>query len=129
MKSRYLQQGMYAAVFTVAAAQVNAASPVDFSSLVEQVSPAVVSVNVVKKMTQEELLQQQVPEILRRFFGNQVIIPQQQGPCNDINYDPLILPDGMAPSSDPILNARSSAYAKSYNLRTHEQAQQKGETL
>ena len=56
-------------------------------------------------------------------------IPQQQGPCNDINYDPLILPDGMAPSSDPILNARSSAYAKSYNLRTHEQAQQKGETL
>lgn len=79
MKSRYLQQGMFAAVFTVAAAQVDAAAPVDFSNLVEQVSPAVVSVNVVKKMTQEELLQQQVPEILRRFFGNQVIIPQQQG--------------------------------------------------
>ena len=56
-------------------------------------------------------------------------IPQQQGPCNDINYDPLILPDGIAASDDPILNARSSAYAKSYNLRTHEQAQQKGETL
>lgn len=86
MKSRYLQQGMYAAVFTVAAAQVNAASPVDFSSLVEQVSPAVVSVNVVKKMTQEELLQQQVPEILRRFFGNQVIIPQQQGPQEKTAY-------------------------------------------
>ncbi len=34
-----------------------------------RVSPAVVSVNVVKKMSQEELLQQQVPEILRRFFG------------------------------------------------------------
>jgi serine protease Do len=68
MKSRYLQQGMYAAVFTVAAVQVNAASPVDFQTLVEQVSPAVVSVNVVKKMTQEELLQQQVPEILRRFL-------------------------------------------------------------
>ena len=86
MKSRYLQQGMYAAVFTVAAAQVNAASPVDFSSLVEQVSPAVVRVNVVKKMTQEELLQQQVPEILRRFFGNQVIIPQQQGPQEKTAY-------------------------------------------
>ena len=54
--------------FTVAAAQVNAAAPVDFSNLVEQVSPAVVSVSVVKKMTQEELLQQQVPEILRRFW-------------------------------------------------------------
>ena len=56
-------------------------------------------------------------------------IPQQQGPCNDINYDPLILPDGIAASDDPILNARSSAYAKSYNLRTHEQAQQSGEHL
>lgn len=56
-------------------------------------------------------------------------VPQQQGPCNDINYDPLILPDGIAASDDPILNARSSAYAKSYNLRTHEQAQQSGEHL
>ena len=54
---------MYAAVFTVAAAtsQVQASTPVDFSNLVEQVSPAVVSVNVVKKLSQEELLQQQVP--------------------------------------------------------------------
>jgi len=86
MKSRYIQQGLFAAVFTVAAVQVNAASPVDFSNLVEQVSPAVVSVNVVKKMTQEELLQQQVPEILRRFFGNQIIIPQQQGPQEKTAY-------------------------------------------
>ncbi|MDR9528723.1 Do family serine endopeptidase [Acinetobacter baumannii] len=84
MKSRYLQQGMYAAVFTVVAVQANAA--VDFSNLVEQVSPAVVSVNVVKKMTQDELLQQQVPEILKRFFGNQVIIPQQQGPQEKTAY-------------------------------------------
>ncbi|EXD69529.1 peptidase Do family protein [Acinetobacter baumannii 58452] len=84
MKSRYLQQGMYAAVFTVAAVQANAA--VYFSNLVEQVSPAVVSVNVVKKMTQDELLQQQVPEILKRFFGNQVIIPQQQGPQEKTAY-------------------------------------------
>ena len=86
MKGRYLQQGMYAAVFTIAATHVHAASPVDFSNLVEQVSPAVVSVNVVKKMTQEELLQQQVPEILRRFFGNQVIIPQQKGPQEKTAY-------------------------------------------
>ncbi len=78
MKNRLLQKGMYAAVFTMAAVQTQAASTVDFSNLVEQVSPAVVSVNVVKKMTQEELLQQQVPELLRRFFGNQVIVPQQQ---------------------------------------------------
>jgi catalase len=49
-------------------------------------------------------------------------VEQAQGDCNDINYDPLILPDGIAASNDPLLNARSSAYAKSYNLRTREQA-------
>ena len=85
MKNRYLQQGLYAAVFTMAAVQTQASS-VDFSNLVEQVCPAVVSVNVVKKMTQEELLQQQVPEILRRFFGNQVIVPQQQVPQEKTGY-------------------------------------------
>jgi len=86
MNSRSLQNGMYAMVFTMAAVQADAATPVDFSSLVEQASPAVVSVNVEKKMTQEELLQQQVPEILRRFFGNQVVIPQQQAPQEKVGY-------------------------------------------
>lgn len=79
MNNRFIKTGMYAVAFTMAA-QTQAGSPVDFSNLVEQVSPAVVSVNVVKKMTREELLQQQVPEILKRFFGNQIIIPQQQAP-------------------------------------------------
>ena len=88
MSNGLIQKGMYAAVFTVAAAtsQVQASTPVDFSNLVEQVSPAVVSVNVVKKMTQEELLQQQVPEILKRFFGNQIIIPQQRAPQEKTAY-------------------------------------------
>ena len=86
MKNRDLKKGLYAAVFTMATVQTQAAPPVDFSNLVEQVSPAVVSVNVVKKMSQEELLQQQVPEILRRFFGNQVIIPQQQIPQEKTGY-------------------------------------------
>ena len=86
MKNGYVKKGIYAAVFTMVAVQTQAASSVDFSNLVEQVSPAVVSVNVVKKMTQEELLQQQVPEILRRFFGNQVIIPQQQAPQEKTAY-------------------------------------------
>ena len=86
MNSGYLQKGMYAAVFTMAAVQTQAAPAVDFSNLVEQVSPAVVSVNVVKKMTQEEIMQQQVPEILKRFFGNQVIIPQQQVPQEKTAY-------------------------------------------
>lgn len=86
MKNQYMQKGLYAAVFTAAAVQAQAAAPVDFSNLVEQVSPAVVSVNVVKKLSQEELLQQQVPEILKRFFGNQVIIPQQQIPQEKTGY-------------------------------------------
>jgi catalase len=60
---------------------------------------------------------------------NRATPQQQQGPCNDINFDPLILPDGIAASDDPILNARSSAYARSYNLRTREQAQQAGAKL
>lgn len=57
-----------------------AAVPVDFSQLVDQVSPAVVSVSVTKTLSQQEMMQQQVPELLRRFFGNQIIIPQQPTP-------------------------------------------------
>lgn len=86
MKNRILKQGLFATTFTFAVAHTQAASPIDFSNLVERVSPAVVSVNVVKKMSQEELLQQQVPEILRRFFGNQVIIPQQRAPQEKTGY-------------------------------------------
>ncbi|WP_342320574.1 catalase family peroxidase [Kosakonia sp. BYX6] len=56
-------------------------------------------------------------------------IEQKHGPCNDINYDPLILPDGIASSDDPLLSARSAAYAKSYNLRTREQSRQAGARL
>jgi catalase len=48
---------------------------------------------------------------------------QSEGDCRDINYDPTILPDGLKPSADPLLAARSSAYAVSYNRRTHEEAQ------
>lgn len=87
MKSRYLQQGMYAAVFSMATAvSTSQAASVDFSNLVEQVAPAVVSVNVTKKMSDEELLQQQIPEILKRFFGNQIIIPRQRYPQEETGY-------------------------------------------
>lgn len=65
-------------VASVCVQSAHAAIAVDFSQLVEQVSPAVVRVNVSKKLSQEELLQQQMPELLRRFFGNNVQIPQQQ---------------------------------------------------
>ena len=39
------------------------------------------------------------------------------GACTDINYDPTILPDGIAPSDDPFPAARSATYAVSFRLR------------
>lgn len=45
---------------------------------------------------------------------------QATGPCRDINFDPLILPDGIAGSDDPILHARSAAYSVSFNRRERE---------
>jgi len=48
--------------------------------------------------------------------------PQDSGACRDINYDPLVLPDGIQASDDPLLPARSAAYAASYLRRTSEEA-------
>ena len=48
--------------------------------------------------------------------------PELDGPCRDINYDPTVLPDGMATSDDPFPAARSAAYAVSYDRRTAEAA-------
>jgi catalase len=45
---------------------------------------------------------------------------ERDGPCRDINYDPTVLPDGISTSDDPFPAARSSVYAKSYDLRTAE---------
>ncbi|SDH50592.1 catalase family peroxidase [Pseudomonas panipatensis] len=47
---------------------------------------------------------------------------EQGGECQDVNYDPLILPDGIRASDDPLLSARSAAYSESFNRRTREQA-------
>lgn len=41
-------------------------------------------------------------------------------PCTDINFDPLVLPAGIEPSDDPLLSARSAAYARSFTLRAAE---------
>jgi catalase len=51
----------------------------------------------------------------------QQIEPEQDGPCRDINYDPTILPSGISTSDDPFPAARSSAYRRSYDLRTAEE--------
>ena len=42
------------------------------------------------------------------------------GPCTDITFDPLILPPGIQPSADPILQVRSAAYTRSFSLRSGE---------
>ena len=57
-------------------------------------------------------------------FGTLVVEQAQgeaDGPCRDYNFDPTILPSGMALSGDdPLLPARSAAYAYSFDLRTAE---------
>jgi catalase len=42
-------------------------------------------------------------------------------PARDINFDPLILPEGIAPSDDPLLSARSAAYSVSFTRRESEE--------
>lgn len=48
--------------------------------------------------------------------------PQAEGACRDVNFDPTVLPDGIRTSDDPLLAARSAAYAVSYQRRTREEA-------
>lgn len=45
---------------------------------------------------------------------------EDTSPTRDINFDPLILPDGMSPSDDPLLSARSAAYSQSFTRREGE---------
>lgn len=51
----------------------------------------------------------------------QRIEPERNGPCRDINFDPVVLPAGISTSDDPFPAARSSAYRVSYDLRTAEE--------
>jgi catalase len=41
-------------------------------------------------------------------------------PARDINFDPLVLPNGIAPSGDPLLSARSAVYMRSFTRREGE---------
>jgi catalase len=42
------------------------------------------------------------------------------GVARDINFDPLILPNGICASADPLLSARSAVYSQSYTRREGE---------
>jgi catalase len=43
--------------------------------------------------------------------------PQKAAPCEAINFDPMVMADGIAPTNDPILRFRSAAYAVSFGKR------------
>ncbi|MEJ0094664.1 MAG: catalase family peroxidase [Methylocella sp.] len=64
------------------------------------------------------------PKDRRTVTVGTLIVQQVQaepdGPCRDINFDPIVLPSGITTSNDPFPAARSSAYRVSYDLRTAE---------
>lgn len=74
------------AISTATISSSFAATPVDFAQLVENVTPSVVIVKVTKKLTQDEIMQQQMPDLLRRFFGNNIQIPNQRAPQEQSAY-------------------------------------------
>lgn len=45
---------------------------------------------------------------------------EQVGKCDLINFDPLVLSTGFAPSADPLLQARRNAYAVAFGRRLAE---------
>ncbi|MGO9508582.1 MAG: catalase, partial [Mycobacterium sp.] len=45
---------------------------------------------------------------------------EDPGNARDINFDPLVLPDGITASDDPIPKARSAVYARSFTRRAEE---------
>lgn len=45
---------------------------------------------------------------------------QTNGACRDVNFDPTLVPAGMALSNDPVLKTRAGIYAHSYNARVKE---------
>ena len=62
------------------------------------------------------------PETRKHFKAGTLTItqamPQQKGvACEPINFDPLVMADGIAPTNDPVLLFRSPAYAISYGKR------------
>lgn len=45
---------------------------------------------------------------------------EEAGNARDVNFDPLVLPDGIEGSDDPLLAARSAVYARSFTRRAEE---------
>ncbi len=64
------------------------------------------------------------PEDRRRFKAGTLSITAAQaqtaGTCADLNFDPMVMADGILPSDDPVLRFRSPAYAVSFGKRMSE---------
>jgi catalase len=45
---------------------------------------------------------------------------ERAGNARDVNFDPMVLPDGIEPSDDQLLSARSAVYGASFRLRAGE---------
>ena len=54
-----------------------AVTTADFSDLVQQVTPGVARVNVTKTVSEADLAKAQTAELLRKFFGDRIDIPEQ----------------------------------------------------
>lgn len=48
--------------------------------------------------------------------------PQDIGVCRDLSFDPLVLPRGIEPSSDPLLQDRAATYAESLRRRLRDES-------
>jgi catalase len=61
------------------------------------------------------------PETRKHFKAGTLAItqamPQRGAECEMINFDPLVMADGIAPTNDPVLLFRSPAYAISFAKR------------
>jgi hypothetical protein len=61
------------------------------------------------------------PEEAYRFVAGTLTLtsatPQEGAECKNINYDPLVMSDGIAPTDDPVLLFRSPSYALSFVKR------------
>jgi catalase len=64
------------------------------------------------------------PQSRRSVDAGTITITQVQteeaGNARDINFDPLVLPDGITASDDPLPAARSAVYARSFTRRAEE---------
>lgn len=56
-------------------------------------------------------------EIIAAELTVSSITTEENGKCEGINYDPLVLSNGFKPSNDPLLHARRNAYAISFGKR------------